>query len=123
MTPEELNTLRFNMPIMSTIDNSVWYYDCRDYTGNAFKIFKQLNDTDYHEGRWRGRSYIRTFGSQNMWEREGSLTVTEQMMLEDFELVYKIVEPDLELVKKNKYLMSPYSIVKPNFHMIELRLD
>lgn len=118
MTPDELNTLRFNMPIMSTIDNSLWFYDCRE--GNNVKIFKELIHTDFIENVWRGRSYINTRWRQEPWKREGSLTISEQMMLEDFVLVYEIVEPDLELVKKDKTIVAKYSIVKPNFHMMEL---
>ena len=119
MTLEELNSLRFNMPIMSTIDNSLWYYDCRDYTGNAFKIFKRLDDS-VNESVWRGRSYYRT--GDLPWKREGELTITENMMLEDFELVYKIVNPEINFIKKGN-LKHPYSIVGPNFHMMDVKLD
>ncbi len=118
MTIDDINTLRFNTPIMSTIDNTVWYYDCRE--GNNIKIFKELVHTEYYENRWRNRTYISTRWGQEPWKREGSITIPEQMMLEDFELIYKIVEPDLELVKKDNNLMVPYSIVKPNFHMLDL---
>jgi hypothetical protein len=118
MTVDELNSLRFNMPIHSNIDNSLWYYDCRN--GNQVKIFKQLIETDYHELRGRGRSMFRSsWGSDGSpWRREGELVVPVSMILEDFELFYEIVEPDLELVKKDKTLMTRYSIVKPNFHMM-----
>ncbi len=118
MTVEELNTLKFNMPIMSTIDNSLWYYDCRE--GDNVKIFKELIHTDFVENVWRGRSYINTRWRQEPWKREGSLTISEHMILEDFELVYKIFEHDFEFVKTDKSLTAPYSIVKPNFHMMDL---
>jgi hypothetical protein len=118
MTIEELNNLRFNTPIYSNIDNTMWFYDCRE--GNNFKIFKELVHTEYVENVWRGRTYINTRWGQEPWKREGALTVSEQMMLEDFDLVYKIAKPDIKLVKKDKDLMAPYSIVKPNFHMMDL---
>lgn len=118
MTPEELNSLRFNMPIMSTIDNSLWYYDCRE--GNGFKIFKELIHAQYYETNFRGRTYINTRWNQEPWKREGSLVISEQMILEDFELMYKVIKPDLTFVKKENNLVSKFSIHKPNFHMMDL---
>ena len=118
MTLDELNSLRFNMPIMSTIDNSLWFYDCRE--GNGFKIFKKLIDTELYENNFRGRSHIHFRWNQEPWKREGSLVISEQMMLEDFELIYKVIKSDLKFVKKENNLVSKFSIYKPNFHMMDL---
>jgi hypothetical protein len=120
MTLDELNSLRFNVPIHSNVDNTLWYYDCR--LGGGHRIFKQLIETEYTELGRRGRTLLmqHTWGDNEPWKRVGELIVSEEMLLNDFDLVYKIVEPDLELVKKNKSLMTPYSLVKPNFHMMDL---
>lgn len=114
MTLEELNSLRFNMPIHSNIDNTLWYYHSR-VEPNGVKIFKHLVDTSF-ESMWRGRSYYRT--NETPWKLEGELNIPVSMILEDFDLVYRMVKTDIQFIKKDKQLVTPISIVKPNFHMI-----
>jgi hypothetical protein len=118
MTLDELNSLRFNTPIMSTIDNSLWYYDSL-IPPNGVRIFKNLV-VDYVEFGYRrgGRSgFINRLGD-SPWIKEDELVISERMMLNDFELIYKIVKSDIKFVKKDKNLTTSFSIVTPNFHMI-----
>lgn len=122
MTPDDLEHIRFNTPLFSTIDGSTWYYDHRPNDGTV-KIFKELLDTTSNEIILaNGRSYFNDYNRwnrENPWEKVGELSIPMSMFMEDFELVYKIVEEDIKFVKKVKYLMEPYSLVKPNFHMIK----
>jgi len=120
MTLEDLDQLRFNTPIYSNIDNTTWLYDCRPNNGTV-KIFKELVDTTPPEMEWGDRIVYGSRWSSNRdpWERRGSLSIPMDMFMEDFDLIYKVVEEDVEFVKKIGYLMKPYSMVKTNPHMIK----
>jgi hypothetical protein len=112
MTNDELQYLRFNVPIRSMIDGTIWYYDCKP-NPSQIRIFKELIDTLPTN---MGRYFI---GHQDPWRREGSLTVPIEMFMEDFEVVYPNTEDESVFVKLSKDLVTPYSIINPNFHMLE----
>lgn len=120
MTPEDLDQLRFNTPIYSNIDNTTWLYDCRPNNGTV-KIFKELVDTTPPEREWGGRTVYGGLWSSNRdpWEKVEGLSIPMSMFMEDFEMIHKVIVEDVKFVKKVKYLMEPYSLVKPNFHMIK----
>jgi len=110
MTLREKGSLRFNTPVLSTIDGSTWFYDCD--LGDGVQLYKVLVDNDSNE--WLNR---RHFNQRPPWERRDVIHVNLSMFLEDFKLVDKMVKWDIELVKKIKYLVQPHSITKGNPHM------
>ena len=118
MTPEDLDHLRFNTPIHSRIDDTIWYYDCNPNNG-TIKIFKELVDTPVDEYRYGQRTHIRRWVQEDPWRREGALTVPIEMFLDSFELVEEEVKVSTTFVKINKDIAEPYSITKPNFHILD----
>jgi hypothetical protein len=122
MTQEEFDYLRFNMPVYSNIDGTTWLYDCSP-NGRTVKIFKELLDTTPDEREWGGRTVYgnRWTSNRDPWERNGALTIPMTMFMEDFDVIVEVeIQKDVEFVKKIKHLMEPYSLVKPNFHMMDL---
>lgn len=114
MTIDDLKCLKFNTPLFSKIDNSIWYFDrfsFKQRVGTAFNvhIFKELVDI-------QSQDLYETIPVP--WTKHGILKIPMSMFMEDFELVDE--NCDIKFVKKLYYLTQPYSIVKPNYHMIEL---
>jgi hypothetical protein len=109
MTQEELFLLKFNTPIQSLLDNSVWFYHEIIRNGLCVKIYKELTDNNL-PAYW-GRE-------ASPWTQKDSLTISTTMMLQDFVLFHKVTQKDIKLVKCDKKLTEMYSMTGPNFHMM-----
>ena len=121
MTNEDFQSLRFNSKLSSIVDGTIWYYDCNPNNG-TIKIFKELVDTPVDEYRYGQRTHIRRWVQEDPWRREGALTVPIEMFLDSFELVEENIKMSTTFVKINKDIVEPYSITKPNFHMLDDKL-